>query len=53
MSKKYVSEIENGVVVKNGKIVKVGRSVIYQPKTQFNGKGINWFDDSKLLKKAK
>ena len=29
----------------------IGRSVIYQPKTQFCGGCIKWFDDSKLIKK--
>ena len=29
----------------------IGRSVIYQPKTQFSGGSIKWFDDSKLIKK--
>lgn len=51
--KKQEQTIHHGVVIKNGEVVRVGRSVIYQPKTQFNGKGINWFDDSKLLKKTK
>ena len=31
----------------------VSKSIIYQPKVKFNGKGIKWFDDSKLLKKSK
>lgn len=52
-AKKRVTNNCHGIVIKNGEVVKVGRSVIYQPSTQFNGKGINWFDDSKLLKKTK
>ena len=51
--KKQEQTIHHGVVIKSGEVVRIGRSVIYQPKTQFNGKGINRFDDSKLLKKAK
>ena len=31
----------------------MNRCIIYQPKVKFNGKGIKWFDDSKLLKKSK
>ena len=30
---------------------KVGKSVIFQPKTNFKGGSIKWFDDSKLIKK--
>lgn len=38
---------------KDGKIEKVGGSVILQPKTNFNGTdGIKWFDDSKLIRKS-
>ena len=36
---------------KDGVIENVGRSSVLTPKTNFNGKGIKWFDDSKLLKK--
>lgn len=37
-------------VTKNGVIQKVGRSTILQPKTNYQGKGTKWFDDTKLLK---
>ena len=45
---KHISSF--AVETKNGVVQKVGRSTIYQPKTNYNGKGIKWFDDSKLLK---
>lgn len=35
---------------KNGVVQRIGRSVMYQPKTNYQGKGTKWFDDSKLLK---
>lgn len=35
-----------------GQVKKIHKSAIFQPKTSFNGKGIKWFDDSKLLKKS-
>lgn len=43
--------IQHAVVTQNNVVQKIGKSTIYQPKTNFNGKGINWFDDSKLIKK--
>lgn len=39
------------VETKNGVVQRVGRSTIYQPKTNYKGKGVRWFDDSKLIKK--
>ena len=39
-------------VTKNGVIQKVGKSVIYEPKTNFNNKGIKWYDESKLYKRT-
>lgn len=41
------------VVEKKENQVQIGKSSIMQPKVQFNGKGIKWFDDSQLIKKAK
>lgn len=38
---------------KDGTITNIGKSVILQPKTNYNGKKTNWFDDSKLLKSNK
>lgn len=40
-------------VKENGVITKVGRSTIQQPKTDFKGGSVKWFDDSKLLKANK
>jgi len=37
-------------VKKNGVITKIGRSTVQQPKTDFKGGSVKWFDDSKLLK---
>ena len=39
-------------VTKNGVIQKVENSVLYQPKTNFNNKGIKWYDESKLYKRT-
>ena len=41
--------IENG----NGNQVRLGKSSIMQPKVQFKGKGIKWFDDNQLIKEEK
>lgn len=46
---KNIFVIENG----NGNQVRVGKSSIMQAEVHFNGKGIKWFDDSKLIKKEK
>lgn len=43
--------LQHAVVTKNGIVQKVGKSTVYVPKTNYNGKGIKWFDDAKLLKK--
>lgn len=43
--------IQHAVVTQNGIVQKVGKSTVCQPKTNYNGKGISWFDESKLLKK--
>ena len=40
-------------VSKNGIISNIGRSTILQPKPNFKGGSIKWFDDSKLLKTNK
>ena len=37
--------IQFAVQSKNGVIEKVGKSTIYQPKTNFNGIGIKWYED--------
>lgn len=45
---KYTSTF--AVETRNGIVQKIGKSTIYLPTTNYNGKGIKWFDDSKLLK---
>lgn len=42
---RFVVETDHGIVTK------IGHSAIIQPKVQFSGKSMKWFDDSKLLKK--
>ena len=42
--------VEFAVEKKNGVVQEVGKSAILQPKTDFKGKGVKWFDDNKLLK---
>lgn len=37
--------IEFATVVKNGVIQRIGRSSIYQPKTNFKGGSIKWYED--------
>lgn len=45
--------VKNTFVVENsnGNQARIGKSRIMQPKVQFKGKGIKWFDDSKLIRK--
>ena len=38
------------VEAKNGVVEQVGKSSISKPETNFEHKGIKWFDDSKLIK---
>lgn len=42
--------VEFAVVTKRGVVQQIGRSTILIPKTNFNGNGIKWFDDNKLIK---
>ncbi|MDD3361538.1 MAG: hypothetical protein PHW34_07695 [Hespellia sp.] len=42
--------VEFAVNVKNGIVQEVGKSEILQPRTNFKGGHIKWFDDNKLLK---
>ena len=37
-------------VKKNGVITKIGNSTVQQPKINFKGGSVEWFDGSKLLK---
>lgn len=39
--------VQHAVVTKNGIIEKVGKSIIYQPKTNFKGGEIKWYEDKK------
>lgn len=39
------------ITTKQGVIRNINHSTIMQPKTQFSGNPMNWFDDNKLLKK--
>lgn len=41
------------ITTKQGVIHNINHSTIMQPKTQFSGNPMNWFDDNKLLKKKK
>ena len=44
--------VQFAVQSKNGVVEKVSKSTILQPKTNFKGGSVKWFDDSKLLKKG-
>ena len=44
---------EFAILSENGAITQVGRSTVVQPKTNFKGGSIKWFDDSKLIRKDK
>lgn len=44
-------KIEFAVVTENNVVMQVGKAQIYQPKTNFKGGEIKWFDDNKLIKK--
>lgn len=44
-------EIQFAVVTDNKIVVQVGKSQIYQPKTNFNGGEIKWFDDERLIRR--
>lgn len=35
------------VFIKNGTVQSIGRSTIYQPKTNFKGGSIKWYEDKK------
>lgn len=40
-----IQTIEFATVVKNGVIQTIGRSTITQPKTNFKGSSIKWYED--------
>lgn len=39
------------VVKKDGVVTQIGRTYIFHPKPRFGGGGINWYDDSQLIRK--
>lgn len=43
--------IQFAVVTKNGVVQKVGKSTISQPKTNFKGGSIKWYEDKKKADK--
>lgn len=44
--------VEFNVTTKDRVVTNIGKSYIEQPKIEYNGKPMPWFDDSKLLKKG-
>lgn len=44
-------KIQFATVENNGVVVQIGKSWIFQPKTEFRGGEIKWFDDTKLIRK--
>jgi len=40
-----------GVTTNGGIVTNISKSAIYQPKTNFGGGTIKWFDDSQLIRK--
>lgn len=45
-------EMAFAVVVKNGEVVRIGRSYIEHPVIRYDGRKTKWFDDANLLKKG-
>lgn len=45
-----IQTIEFAVESKNGVVQTIGRSTIEQPKINFAGGSVRWFDDDKLKK---
>ena len=43
--------IQFATVTKNGVVQKVGKSTILQPKTNFKGGSIKWYEDNKKVDK--
>ena len=41
----HIQTIQFATVTKNGVVQKVGRSTIVQPKTNFKGGSIKWYED--------
>lgn len=47
----HKTTVQFATLTKNKEVKRVGKSVIFQPKTDYKGGSIKWFDDSKLIKK--
>lgn len=45
-------EIQFVVVIKNGEVVKAGRSYIEHPPIRYDGRKTKWFDDAAYPKKG-
>lgn len=45
--------IEFAVEAKNGVVVRIGKSSILQPKTDFKGGSIKWYEDKPKKKEGK
>lgn len=44
--------LQFATVKKNNVVVQIGKSAIYQPKTEFKGEGIKWYEDKLKVKKG-
>lgn len=44
--------VEFAVKKENGVVNEIGKSYIYTPEIKFAGGSVNWFDDTKLLRKS-
>lgn len=45
--------IAHAVRKENGVIKQVGKCSIYEPKVNYTGKGMKWYDDNQLIRKRK
>lgn len=43
-------QVNIAVKTEAGEVKRISKGVIFQPEPQFNGDGIKWFDDRKLIK---
>lgn len=46
--KKY--SMQFAIKINRDQTIEIGKSVVLTPKTQYTGKGIKWFDDTKLIR---
>ena len=44
--------LQFATVKKNNVVVQIGKSTIYQPKTEFKGGEIKWYEDKLKVKKG-